>query len=135
MPPPSKTQYPLINYGSLPVEKINHVMDTELEPGNVRLSARAHKHIAEDHPDDYAICIAAMTDAIANPSFIGQAPKSTENFEIIKRVKVPEDKEVLVAIRLEPGKDGYYSIVSSYLIDKKKVDTRRIAGRIRPPPP
>jgi hypothetical protein len=89
---PRRPRYPAIDLGPLPVELINHVLATELEPGGVRLSERAHQHIAEDHPRDYALCLASLRKAIAEPSFIGHAPKHNGNFEIVRRVNHPTEK-------------------------------------------
>jgi hypothetical protein len=58
-------EYPAINLGFLPVEAINAVLGTELETGRVRLSRLAHRHMAEDHPEDYGICFAALAETIA----------------------------------------------------------------------
>ena len=49
-----RSHFPARDLGPLPVDAINAVLGTELEPGNVRLSEAAHRHMAEDHPDDYA---------------------------------------------------------------------------------
>ena len=81
---PCRPHFP-IDLGPLPVDAVNAVLGTELEPGNVRLSETAHRHMAEDHPDNYAICIASLPYTIAEPSFIGQAPQHTSNFELLRR--------------------------------------------------
>jgi hypothetical protein len=108
---------------------------TELDPGPVRLSEAAHRHMAEDHPDDYAVCITSLPQAIADPSFIGQAPKRTGNFELVRRVNRPDGKAVLVAVGLEADLSGYYRVRSCYLVTAETVDNRRRAGRLNPPPP
>lgn len=121
--------------GDLPVAKINAVLDTELEPGKVRLSRMAHRHIAQDHPDDYPVCMAALATAISEPSFIGQAPKHPDNFEMIRRMNRPDGREVLVAVGLEPDGTGAYRIVSCYLVDGGQVNARRLARRLKAPSP
>ena len=70
-------RYPALDLGPLPVDLINRTLGTELEPGRVRLSARAHRHIAEDHPDDYQTCMAALPGAVAAPTYIGQRRLTT----------------------------------------------------------
>jgi hypothetical protein len=114
---------------------INAVLGTELEPGRVRLSRRAHRHIAEDHPDDYAACFPALTAAIAAPSFIGQAPRRTGNFEMLRRINHPSRNVVLVAVGLEMDDAGDYRVRSCYLVTGEEVDRRRREGRLKPPPP
>jgi hypothetical protein len=127
--------YAPIKCGPLPVDLINSVLGTELEPGEVRLSARAHRHIAEDHAVDYAICIAALVEAVAAPTFIGQAPHQVDSFELVRRINHPDGKSVLVAIGLECDDYGDYRVRSAYLIEEAKVTARRLAGRLRVPIP
>ena len=132
MPPPKP--YPAVDLGPLPVDLINAVLGTELDPGLVRLSERAHQHMAEDHPADYALCFASLRLAISAPSFIGQAPKRTGNFEMLRRVNHPNGKVVLVAIGLEADAGGSYRVRSAYLVNAQTVDERRRAGRLKAPP-
>ena len=127
-------RYPKLEFDQLCVDLINAVLGTELEPGPVILSTRAHYHIATDHPDDYAACLAALADALTAPTFIGQGPNA-DNFEMVRRITHPEGKAVLVAIGLTVDDDGTYRIRSSYLISESKVDARRRSGHLKPPPP
>ena len=117
---------------AVPVEKINAVLGSELEPGDAWLSAKAHRHIAEDHSDDYEICIAHLRIAILEPTYVGQAPHHAENIEIIKRVRLTETKFVLVALALTPNAYGNYNVRSSYLIDQTDLDSRRNSRRVKP---
>ena len=131
---PAPPRYLPIDLGPLPVELINATLGTELEPGRVRLSTQAHRHIAEDHPDDYTTCIAALPDAITTPSFIGQGPGHTRNFEMVRRVARADGQAVLVAIGLEVDDKGEYRVRSCYLISADKVDERRRTRRLLSPP-
>jgi hypothetical protein len=133
--PRSPKLYPAVDLGPLPVAKINVALGTELEPGRVRLSEQAHRHIAENHPDDYAVCFPALAEAIAAPSFIGQAPRRTGNFEMLRRINHPDGKLVLVAVGLEMDGIGDYRVRSRYLVSAEQVDQRRRDGRLKPPPP
>lgn len=99
----------------------------------MRVSAAAHRHMAEDHPDDYATCWAALALAVAEPSFIGQAPRKTGNFEMLRRVRHPDGKVVLVAIGLEPDDRGDYRVRSCYLVSAETVEKRRQEGRLVAP--
>jgi hypothetical protein len=101
----------------------------------VRLSATAHRHIAKDHPDDYPVCFPALAATIAEPSFIGQAPRRTGNFEMLRRIRHPNGKLVLVAVGLEMDAAGDYRVRSCYLVSAEQVDQRRRDGRLKPPPP
>jgi hypothetical protein len=117
----------------LPVDAINRALGTELDSGHARLSRRAHRHMAEDHPDDYPACIAALRGgfAIAAPTFIGQAPDHPRNFEMIRRIGRPDGRVVLVAIGLEPDDTGFYAVRSCYLLQPEKVENRRREGRLK----
>jgi hypothetical protein len=119
------------NFGPLPVDLINAILGTELEPGNARLSAKAHEHMATDHPADYPIWIEVLAQAIAAPTFIGQAPGHSRNFEMIRRIGLPDGRAVLVAIGLEPDARGDYRVRSCYLIEPAKVESRRQQGRLK----
>jgi hypothetical protein len=123
-------RYTAVDLGPLPTEMINRALGTELEPGHVHLSAVAHRHMAEDHPSDYAVCIAALAHAVAAPSFIGQAPGHGGNFEMIRRIARPSGKAVLVAIGLMVDGAGRYRVRSCYLVTAETVDKRRQAGRL-----
>ena len=129
MPPPRR--YPAIDLGPLPVDLINDALDTELEPGRARLSRMAHQHMAIDHPADYPVCIVELAAAIAGPTFIGQAPGHSRNFEMIRRVGRADGSVVLVAIGLEPDDRGDYRVRTCYLLEVEKVEERRRQGRLK----
>lgn len=90
--------------------------------------------MADKHPADYPACIAALATVIATPSFIGQAPGHTGNFEFMRRVARPDGRAVLVAVGLERDAAGFYLVRTSYLITAETVDNRRRAGRLIAPP-
>jgi hypothetical protein len=121
--------------GPLCVDAINTVLATELEPGHVWLSSRAHEHMATDHPQDYAICFASLTLVITLPTLIGHAPRRTTNFELYRRDNHPDGKVVMAAVGLEVDEDAHYRMRTSYLVSAEVVNERRIAGRLIPPPP
>ncbi len=128
--------YPVIDLGQLPVDLINATLGTEMEPGRARLSRVAHQHMAEGHPADYPLCIAALkAGAITTTTFIGQDPSHAGNFVIVKRIGLPDGRAVLVAIGLEPNVQGNYSVRTSYLIPQRTLDARRLAGRLHLPRP
>lgn len=130
-------RYPARDFGPLPVAAVGASLGIILTPGRVRLSARAHRHIAEDHPDDYAACISALPAAVATPTFAGQAPHHRGNFEIVRDLARPDGQHVLVAIGLRRDADGCYRVRSCYLIAPAKVARRRRKNWLRPvaPPP
>ena len=122
-----------IELGPLPVDSINETLGTELEEGNVRVSRTAHKHIAQDHPDDYELVMANLPMAIAAPTYLGQAPHHGSNIELIRRVKSPNNTGyVLVAVGLEPDARGAYAVRSAYVVKAEQVEQRRQKGRLLP---
>ena len=127
----STPRLPSIDLGPLPVDIINAALGTELEPGRARLSTAAHAHMAADHPGDYAACLAALPDAVSAPSFIGQAPGHTRNFELVRRIGRPDGQVVLVAVAIDLDEAVEYRVRSCYLISAETVDQRRRAGRLK----
>ena len=96
-----KMRLPAIDLGPLPVDLLNAALGTELEPGRARLSAVAHVHMAGDHSEDYAACLKALPDAVSAPSFVGQAPGHTRNFEMVRRIGRQDGRSVLVAVAID----------------------------------
>lgn len=131
----TRPRYGAVPLGELPADAINAALGTELEAGPVRLSEAAHRHMAEEHPVAYPDCLAALPQAIATPTFVGQAPGHTRNFEMVKRIARPDGQAVLVAIGLEPDDEGAYRVRSCYLVSAEKVDARRHSGTLKPLPP
>jgi hypothetical protein len=132
---PPRRRYPAIEFGPLSVDLINAVLGTELEPGEVYLSEQAHEHMALDHAADYPFCLPALPALISAPMLIGQAPKRTRNLELFRRVNHPDGKVVMAAVGLEMDAAGRYRVRSCYLVAGETVDNRRLAGRLKPPPP
>ena len=91
--------------------------------------------VAADHPGEYAACLAALPDAVSAPSFIGQAPGHTGNFELVRRIGRPNGQAVLAAMAIDLDKTGEYRVRSCYLISAETVDQRRRAGRLKAVPP
>jgi hypothetical protein len=124
--------YPARSLGELPVDLINRLLGTELEPGVARLSSTAHRHIATDHAADYAACMKALPSVIQAPSFIGQAPRHGRNFEMVKRLAMEDGRAVLVAVGLAPDSCGAYRVVSCYALTAEEVERKRAAGTLKP---
>ncbi len=118
----------------LPIAQINRALGTELEPGPAFMSGVAHKHAAEKHPEDYAVCVANLALTISAPSFIGQAPHHSDNFILIRRVPGPAGKSVLAAVGIAPDEDGRYRVKSMYRIDQADLDRWRLKGTVKPAP-
>lgn len=129
--------YRAFKVGPLPAERVNRVLGTELDPADVWISKACHRHIAEDHPVDYEIIMANIVEIVADPTWIGQDPRHSANFYLVKRI-VADSKDVpaiLVAIGLTLNAHGTYSAKSAYRISQADIDTRRLRKSLHPAPP
>src|SRR6187402_2258827 len=119
----SQPKYAPIRVGDLPVDKINAALGKELEPGEVWVSSRAHRHIAEDHADIYADIIAAIFEIVTAPLYVGQDPKHGDNFYVVRRLPQGASQTFgLIAIGLEVGPSGPYNVRTAYGINQDTVD-------------
>ncbi len=121
-------QKPII-LGTLPVKIINAVLNETLEVGDVRLSVKAHAHIARDHPEDYPFCMQHMADTIQHPTYVGKAPEQWRNFEMVKTVG---SGNLLVAVGLELGNQGDYHVKSAYCITTRQIQSRLMHKHLFP---
>lgn len=119
------TDYRAFRVGPLPVDLINKILDTYLEPGDLWVSKAAHRHIAEDHPIDYPIIIPALGTLLASPQYIGIDTKHKNNFNLIRRHSLTEPKAILIAIGFEYTEYGTYNLRSAYRIKQSDIDNRR----------
>lgn len=125
----SNKRYAQILLGALPVELINATLDVELEPGDAIITSRAHRHIALDHPEDYAAVMTYIHLLIVQPTYIGQSPHHGDAFEMVRRVIVPgQDEIILAAINFDRNDRGNYNVKSAYRLKESEV-TRRIQLR------
>lgn len=125
----SNKRYAQILLGPLPVDLINATLDIDLEAGDAIITARAHRHIAFDHPEDYAAVMTYIALLIAQPTYIGQSPHHGGAFEMVRRVIVPNQNEIiLAAINFTQNEYGNYNVKSAYRLKETEV-TRRIQLR------
>lgn len=125
-------RYPVVTFDRLAVELINRTLDLELEPGLVRMSAAVHEKIATKHAAHYALCMAHLPAALADPSYIGAHPHHAAKIELIRRV-VRSETSVLVAIGIEPDRRGAYGIASAYCVTEMSITRWRLSGRLLVP--
>ncbi|MEL3890728.1 hypothetical protein V6B08_10655 [Ferrovibrio sp. MS7] len=128
----TRPKFDAIPLGPLPVDLINLALGVVLAPGNARLSAQAHRHMATDHPEDYPLCVASLGNAIKYPHYVGQGPQHEANFELIYRIPRIGPRAMLLAISMERDANGDYSVRTAYLISQAKLEHRRQQGRIKP---
>lgn len=126
-----KLAYKAIRVCALPVDVINRTLGTDLSVGDAWFSRAARQHFAEDHPEDYVACFPFLADVIETPTWLGQAAKHGDNFELVTRIATIS-RIVLAAVRLIPNRYGNYNIVSVYCTTQRKVDGRRADRRLIP---
>ena len=120
-----------LDLGPLPVAKINRVLRSSLAAGDAHFSVRAQSHSLTRHPDDFELCRQYVGQIVSNPDYVGQAPGQTDGFELIS--EVPHEKAIiLVAIKLRVDHVGRYIVVSTYPIDRNKLERRLRKGFIEP---
>lgn len=118
-------QYRSIKLGALQVDKINKALGTELDPGDVWISALAHEHIAEKHGDEYEAVMAAVREIVASPFYVGQDPKHGRNFYIVKKITGANFPNGLLSISLKANKHGGYNCRTCYSISDEDLADRR----------
>lgn len=81
--------------------------------------------------------MANIADIVGDPTWIGQDPRHSENFYLVKRIVTDRegDAAILVAIGLTMSERGTYSAKSAYRISQADIDTRRLRQSLHPAPP
>ena len=133
--PKSKSDCAALRLGPLNVPLINRTLGAELVPGELYLSKQAHWHIAQDHREDYAVCMLALRRIGQSPGLIGQAPRHADNFELVIRFRSQQagHEYVLVAVGLEVDKSGLYRVKSAYRVPERTITARRSSGHLHLP--
>ena len=112
--------------GPLCANRINKIIGTELDVADVWVSKAAHRHIAEDHPEDYEAFWENLPELISNPSYVGQRPSKDDSFYLV--ANIDKDGGALMAISLKMSPYGTYNLESAYRLKRKAIDNRRNAG-------
>jgi len=121
-------KYKAHKLGPLCADRINKTIGTELEVADVWVSKAAHRHIAEDHPDDYPLVWAALPKLISNPTYVGERPRKNDGFYLVTNVDT--DGGVLMAISFRLSPHGTYNLKSAYTIKRATIDKRRMAKNL-----
>ena len=124
--------YKAFRIGPLPAASINKALGTELEVGDVWVSRACHRHMADDHPDDYTLIKSNIVDIITEPTWAGQDPKHGGNIYLVRKLMAERENDfALVAVGLEMTEYGTYSVRSAYAIHKDDVDSRTMRGSLK----
>lgn len=71
-----------------------------------------------------------LSQAIANPHYIGQAPGYTDSFEVI--YETPNNGFIiLIAVQIRMDNHGRYQLSSVYPVDSNKVARRLRKGYVK----
>ncbi|KTR81591.1 hypothetical protein NS277_16425 [Novosphingobium barchaimii] len=75
--------------------------------------------------------MAALVEIVTGPLYVGQDPKHSENFYVVKALPAgAPNPHGLVAIGLEMNKHGGYNVRTAYSINQETVTQRRSANRL-----
>ncbi len=90
----------------------------------MHFSIAAQKHAMTRHPSEYELCVPHLAQAVANPTYVGQAPDhKNKGFELVLHVQ-KDSLIVLIAIHFKPSKNGVYIVKSCYPINASTLDRR-----------
>lgn len=130
---PIRARRKAFRVGPLPADLINRALQTELEIADVWVSKACHRHIAEDHTDDYPVIMANLIDVLRSPTYAGQDARHGGAFYLVKRVEpgIHNRDFALVVIALEVNLHGAYNVRSAYTIKQSDVDSRRLKGALK----
>lgn len=126
------SEYPRLSLGPLPVDRINRTIGTLLVEGHVTVSKKAHQHIAEKHPDEYAEIMEVLPSLIGNAAFIGRDPAHPHAFYLVDSLETKVGAFAMVAIAFERSSEGTYKVASAYGIKAAQFTSRVKAGRVVP---
>ncbi len=117
----------------MPVEMLFRTLGLELEPGDVIFSRGAQKHAHSRHPEDFSLAYLNLQNIIADPLYVGQGLKNQGKIEFIGQVHAEDRPLLLIAVTIEPDRDGNYHVASAYRVANAKVQGRRERGFLRVP--
>jgi hypothetical protein len=118
---------PLI-LGALPHGRVGRKLNIRLRPGTVHFTIPAQRHSFRRHPKDFHICLPYLSQAVNNPTYVGQSPgHRNSGFELV--LEVPGGRtNILVALVLNPDARGVYRVTSIYRIDNNTIFRRLRKG-------
>jgi len=122
----SQIRFKPLSLGPLPIVHVEKHLNLIIAEGSVHFSIPAQNHAYRNHGDDFMRCMPYLSQAIADPHYIGQAPHyKNKGFEVIFSPPA-EEFHMLIAVQLRCDNRGRYQLSSVY-----PVDTNKINGRIR----
>jgi hypothetical protein len=120
-----------LSLGPLPAKLVTDCLNVEVPDGAVHFSIPAQNHAYKRHGRDFLACMPYLSQAIATPHYIGQAPGQRKSFEVI--YESPDDGlTILIAIQIRVDNRGRYQLSSVYPVDSSKVERRVRRGFVKP---
>jgi hypothetical protein len=122
-------RFPAIDLGPLPVELINAILRCALGPGIVHFSAANQDHAFERHREEFLTCLPYVAATVLDPEYIGQSPRHSEGFELVRSVGPEPPGHILVALTMQTD-GGRYMVQSVYPIGSATVRRRLRTGHL-----
>lgn len=128
--PVDRQQPQQLDFGPLPVDLINRVLEHDLEEGHTVFSANAQSHAARRHPVDYGRCLPHVAQIIADPQYMRDDFKNEDSIELVRHV-VALGEHMLVAVEIARDAQGHFNVKSFYPIGRKKLENRLAKGGMK----
>lgn len=128
-----KRRFDAVDIEGLPVGPIGKALGLNLDAALLRFTRGAQKHAHDRHPNEFELCLANIEWLVRNPLYAGEDFKNPGKFEIVSRVRSPDDGQVfiLMAITIEIQDDDCYHIASCYRLSEETVNNRREKDRLK----
>lgn len=119
-----------LSLGPLPAGSVSKCLNVQVPDGAVHFSIPAQNHAYKRHGRDFLACLPYLSQTIATPNYVGQAPHYENEFEVI--YETPDNGLIiLVAVQIRLDNRGRYQLRSVYPIDADKVERRLRKGFIK----
>ena len=117
--------------GPVPDDAIYRTLGIEIDPGDVKFSARAQQHAHRRHPQDVPLIIPHLSQIISDPGYMGDDFRNPGKIELVRRID-GGSSVALIALRIEKNEtDGHYHVLSSYFISQSELDKKREKGVLK----
>ena len=119
-----------LSLGPLPAKIVSDCIEVEVPDGAVHFSIPAQNHSYKRHGREFLACLPYLSQAIATPNYIGQAPNHDKAFEVI--YSTPDNgMNILIAVQIRLDNRGRYQLHSVYPINDDKIERRQRKGFIK----
>ncbi|MEG3162957.1 hypothetical protein U1763_20965 [Sphingomonas sp. LB2R24] len=117
-------------FGELPVDLINRILDLELDPGVVVMPINAQKHALKRHPEEFPVYFPHVAAVVQSPLYVRDDFKNDGKIELVGQ-PLGAPNALLVAIEITLDAAGRYNVTSFYPISEQKIANRREKGTLK----